>query len=142
MVVLLLLVALAVTFFVLSATGRNKSERRELQAWLDARSYEGRTDRHERRIADPVRHVPESRSSIRPGPPPPSPTPISAATTSPSPSPSRTPAECHRFVAASSASSSVTAASISARWVNAWGKLPICSPVASISSEYRPSGLA
>jgi NADH:ubiquinone oxidoreductase subunit 3 (subunit A) len=38
-VVLLLFVALAVTFFVLSATGRNKSERRELQAWLDARSY-------------------------------------------------------------------------------------------------------
>ncbi|MET0764738.1 MAG: hypothetical protein ABWY29_07715 [Blastococcus sp.] len=36
-VVLLLFVALAVTFFVLSATGRNTSERRELQAWLDAR---------------------------------------------------------------------------------------------------------
>jgi hypothetical protein len=35
---LLLLVALAVAFFVLSAAGRNVSERAELQAWLDARS--------------------------------------------------------------------------------------------------------
>jgi hypothetical protein len=35
---LLLLVALAVTFFVLSAAGRNVSERAELQAWLEARS--------------------------------------------------------------------------------------------------------
>ena len=37
-VALLLFAALAVTFFVLSAVGRNTSERRELQAWLDARS--------------------------------------------------------------------------------------------------------
>jgi hypothetical protein len=37
-VVLLLLVALAVAFVVLSAAGRNVSERAELQAWLDARS--------------------------------------------------------------------------------------------------------
>ena len=37
---------------------------------------------------------------------------------------------------------SVMAASISARWVNAWGKLPICSPVGAISSEYRPRWLA
>jgi hypothetical protein len=35
---LLLLVVLAVAFFVLSAAGRNVSERAELQAWLDARS--------------------------------------------------------------------------------------------------------
>jgi hypothetical protein len=35
---LLLLVALAVVFFVLSAAGRNVSERAELQAWLDGRS--------------------------------------------------------------------------------------------------------
>jgi NADH:ubiquinone oxidoreductase subunit 3 (subunit A) len=61
-VVLLLFVALAVTFFVLAATGRNKSERRELQAWLDARSYgsgEPATDLSDA-IDDPVRHLPES----------------------------------------------------------------------------------
>jgi hypothetical protein len=40
-VVLLLLVAFAVLFFVLSAAGRNVSERAEWQAWLDARSHEG-----------------------------------------------------------------------------------------------------
>ena len=38
--------------------------------------------------------------------------------------------------------SRVIAASISARWVKAWGKLPICSPVRAISSEYRPRWLA
>jgi hypothetical protein len=37
-VVLLLVVVLAVAFFVLSATGRNVSERAEMQAWLEARS--------------------------------------------------------------------------------------------------------
>jgi hypothetical protein len=34
------------------------------------------------------------------------------------------------------------AALISARWVKAWGKLPSCSPVGPISSEYRPTWLA
>jgi hypothetical protein len=37
-VVLLVLVVLAVVFFVTAASGRNVSERAELQAWLDARS--------------------------------------------------------------------------------------------------------
>ena len=41
-VVLLVLVALAVAFFVLSAAGRNVSEQAELQAWLDARSQGSR----------------------------------------------------------------------------------------------------
>jgi hypothetical protein len=41
-VVLLLLVALAVAFFVIAAAGRNVSERAELQAWLDARSQGSR----------------------------------------------------------------------------------------------------
>jgi hypothetical protein len=53
-VVLLLFVALAVTFFVLSAAGRNKSERRELQAWLDARSY---------RSGDPVTHLSDASTT-------------------------------------------------------------------------------
>lgn len=38
-VVLLLVVGLAVVFVVLSAAGRNVSERAELQAWLDARTH-------------------------------------------------------------------------------------------------------
>ena len=42
-VVLLVLVALAVAFFVMAAAGRNVSERAEMQAWLDARSS-GRRD--------------------------------------------------------------------------------------------------
>jgi hypothetical protein len=58
-VVLLLFVAVAATFFVLSAAGRNKSERRELQAWLDARSY-GSGEPATNLGDDPVRHVPES----------------------------------------------------------------------------------
>jgi hypothetical protein len=37
-VVLVLLVGLAVAFFVMAAAGRNVSERAEMQAWLDARS--------------------------------------------------------------------------------------------------------
>jgi hypothetical protein len=40
---LLLVIALAVVFFVLAAAGRNVSERAEFQAWLDARSN-GRRD--------------------------------------------------------------------------------------------------
>jgi hypothetical protein len=36
----------------------------------------------------------------------------------------------------------VIAASIRARWVNACGKLPICSPVSAISSECSPRWLA
>jgi hypothetical protein len=60
-VVLLLFVALAVTFFVLSATGRNKSERRELQAWLDARSYgSGDPVTHLNASTTPSGHLPES----------------------------------------------------------------------------------
>jgi hypothetical protein len=52
---LLLLVALAVAFFVLSAAGRNVSERAELQAWLDARSQgRGRTATDDPREADPT----------------------------------------------------------------------------------------
>jgi hypothetical protein len=39
---LLFLVVLAVLFFVLSASGRNVSERAELHAWLDARSQSTR----------------------------------------------------------------------------------------------------
>ena len=38
--------------------------------------------------------------------------------------------------------SRLTAALISDRWVNAWGKLPSCSPVWPISSAYRPTWLA
>ena len=47
-------------------------------------------------------------------------------------------AQAPRWARASSAASRVIAASISARWVNACGKLPICSPVRAISSENRP----
>jgi hypothetical protein len=43
MTALLLVIALAVVFFVLAAAGRNVSEQAEFQAWLDARSH-GRTD--------------------------------------------------------------------------------------------------
>ena len=42
----------------------------------------------------------------------------------------------------SSAVSRTSAASMRARWVNACGKLPICSPVAAISSENSPRWLA
>ena len=53
------------------------------------------------------------------------------------------PIERHRRRATRSrASSRVIAASMSARWVKACGKLPICSPVRAISSEYRPTWLA
>ncbi len=38
--------------------------------------------------------------------------------------------------------SRLIAASMRARWVNACGKLPICSPVSAISSEYRPRWFA
>jgi uncharacterized protein YndB with AHSA1/START domain len=38
--------------------------------------------------------------------------------------------------------SRLMAALISDRWVNAWGKLPSCSPVWPISSAYRPRWLA
>src|SRR3712207_1030882 len=41
----------------------------------------------------------------------------------------------------SRAASRVTAASMRPRWVKACGKLPICSPVRAISSEYRPTWL-
>ncbi|SFN88959.1 hypothetical protein SAMN05216219_2469 [Mycetocola miduiensis] len=47
-----------------------------------------------------------------------------------------------RARAASSRSLRVMAASISARWVNACGKFPSCSPVSAISSEKRPRWLA
>ena len=43
---------------------------------------------------------------------------------------------------ASSSASSVIAASMSARWVKACGKLPICSPLSAISSENSPTWLA
>jgi hypothetical protein len=52
-VVLLLVVALAVAFFVLSAAGRNVSERAEMQAWLEARSN-GRREPASDRGAGPV----------------------------------------------------------------------------------------
>ena len=39
MTALLLVIALAVVFFVLAAAGRNVSEQAEFQAWLDARSH-------------------------------------------------------------------------------------------------------
>jgi hypothetical protein len=38
MAAVLLVVVLAVVFFVMAASGRNVSERAEFQAWLDARS--------------------------------------------------------------------------------------------------------
>ncbi len=44
--------------------------------------------------------------------------------------------------ALSSSSSSAIAASMSARWVNACGKLPSCSPDGPISSAKRPTWLA
>jgi uncharacterized membrane protein len=37
-VVLLVVVAVAVAFFLMAAAGRNVSERAEMQAWLEARS--------------------------------------------------------------------------------------------------------
>ena len=40
MTALLLVIALAVVFFVLAAAGRNVSEQAEFQAWLDARSHD------------------------------------------------------------------------------------------------------
>lgn len=44
--------------------------------------------------------------------------------------------------ARSSASSSVVAAMMRERWVNAWGKLPSCSPLGPISSANRPTWFA
>ena len=52
-VVLLVLVALAVAFFLMSAAGRNVSERAEMQAWLDARSNRRREPSTELRDAVP-----------------------------------------------------------------------------------------
>jgi hypothetical protein len=43
MTALLLVIALAVVFFVVAAAGRNASEQAEFQAWLDTRSN-GRPD--------------------------------------------------------------------------------------------------
>jgi hypothetical protein len=48
-VVLVLVVAVAVAFFVLAASGRNVSERAEMQAWLEARSNGRRSP-----VADPL----------------------------------------------------------------------------------------
>ena len=53
-VVLLVLVALAVAFFLMAAAGRNVSERAELQALLDARSSGGR---------EPATDLPDTPSS-------------------------------------------------------------------------------
>jgi hypothetical protein len=62
-VVLVVLVGLAVAFFVMAAAGRNVSERAEMQAWLEARShrYEGPRDESDEPIA--AEHALLSRTS-------------------------------------------------------------------------------